>query len=602
MGRFLAVAGRPLATAVFLLAGLLAPRFFSAGSDHRVWTAGLILLGAPILWTTIRGMLAGRFAADLVASLALVTAVVLDDPLPGLVIVLMQSGGESLEQLAARRASRAVADLEAQAPRVAHRVEAEGIRDVPVAEVAVGDRLVVRPGEMVPCNGVVREGRSSLDTSRITGEPVPRSVTPGVTVASGTVNVQSPITVEATARAEGSLYHQIVELVRTAQESKAPLQRLADRAAVWFTPITVLACAAAYLGSGDATRVLAVLVVATPCPLILAAPVAMLGGISRSARHQIIVRHGTALEQLARVDTAVFDKTGTLTLGHPVVERVDPIGERRRDEILCLAAAVEQGSGHPLARPVVDAAAAAGLELPAASQVVEASGRGVTGVVAGRRVTIGALTLLRELEPAAARDFADGSGAPGLRAYLAVDGEAAGTITYADRLRPTAGSMAGALRRLGLARIVLLSGDREVNARAAAAELGIHEAIGDLLPQDKVGFVAALTKQGHRVLMVGDGANDAPALSAAAVGVAIAAHGGGISAEAADIVLLSDDLGRIPRAVAIARRTLHVARQSIGVGLGLSAAAMVVAAAGGIPPAIGALLQEAIDVAVILNA
>ncbi|MEZ4456641.1 MAG: HAD-IC family P-type ATPase [Gemmatimonadales bacterium] len=435
MGRFLAVAGRPLATAVFLLAGLLAPRFLSPGSDHLVWTAGLILLGAPILWTTIRGMLAGRFAADLVASLALVTAVVLDDPLPGLVIVLMQSGGESLEHLAARRASRAVAELEAQAPRVAHRVAADGIRDIPVADVAVGDRLVVRPGEMVPCNGIVREGRSSLDTSRITGEPLPRSVTAGVAVASGTVNIQSPITIEATARAEGSLYHQIVELVRTAQESKAHLQRLADRAAVWFTPITILACVAAYLASGDSTRVLAVLVVATPCPLILAAPVAMLGGISRSARHQIIVRHGTALEQLARVDTAVFDKTGTLTLGHPVVERVDPIGERRREEILRLAAAVEQGS--------VTAGAAGGRRrVRGARGARRQPGRRSVGT---RRHRPRRWAAGHDRRPHAAprtgllaarlRRRIGRAGAPGLSA---VDGEAAYTITYADRLRPTA--------------------------------------------------------------------------------------------------------------------------------------------------------------------
>lgn len=594
---------KPLATLLVLIAGLLAPRFISVPDVQRlIWLAGLVGLGLPIVWSTAKGVLQGRFATDLVASLAIITAVGLLQPAAGLVIVLMQTGGEALELAAARRASQAVAELESQAPRVAHRLEGDDVKDVGVEQVAVGDRLLVRPGEMIPCDSVVRSGTSSLDTSRITGEPLPRSVGPGDLVSSGTINLDRPITLEAAARADASLYHKIVELVRSAEASKAPIQRLADRVAVWFTPITIAACGLAYFISGDPTRVLAVLVVATPCPLILAAPVAMLAGVNRAARHQIIVRHGTALEQLAKIDTVLFDKTGTLTIGRPMVAEVRPIAPFTADALLRLVGAVEQGSGHLLARSTVEAAMASGVVLPPATQVIESAGRGVTGSVEGRRVTIGALTLLKEWEPAAAATFLQEADGAGLRAYVAVDHQAAGTISYADRLRPTAKPMIRGLNSLGISRVILLSGDRTLNAKAAATELGISDAVGDLLPQDKVGYVARMGKLGHQVMMVGDGANDAPALSAATVGLAIAATGGGISAEAADVVLLADDLTRIPEAIAIARRTMRIAKQSIGVGLGLSAVAMVFAGIGWIVPTVGALVQEAIDVAVILNA
>ncbi|MEZ4588615.1 MAG: heavy metal translocating P-type ATPase [Gemmatimonadales bacterium] len=602
-GRRLAL--RPAATLLIGLLGLVAPAFVARGDvRHWIWMAGLIGLGLPIVWRTVVGLFQGRFAADVVASLALVAAIALDQPFAGLVIVLMQTGGEALEDYAARRASRAVEELEAEAPRTAHLITAEGVEDVPVATVAPGDRVLVRPGETIPCDGVVADGRSALDTARITGEPVPREVEPGTAIVSGTINLHGPLVVQVTAPAEASVYAQIVELVRRAQASKAPLQRLADRAAVWFTPLTIGIAGLAWIASGDPIRALAVLVIATPCPLILAAPVAMLGGIGRAARHQVIVRNGTALEQLARVDTVVFDKTGTLTIGHPVVERVTPLGDFDEATVLRLAGAVEHGSGHLLARTTVAAAESRVGRLPDATNVVEAAGRGVTGTVGGARVTVGSATLIRDWEPEAAAAFRaldDGAG-PVLQAQVVIDGAPAGLIGYADRIRPEAPRVVESLRSLGLARQVILSGDRAANAAAAARLVGITEVEGDLLPQDKVAFVARLGREGRRVLMVGDGANDAPALSAAAVGMAVASKSGGISAEAADVVLLVDDLTRVPEAVAIARRTFEIARQSIGVGLGLSLLGMAFAAFGQVPPTVGALLQEGIDVAVILNA
>jgi cation transport ATPase len=355
--------------------------------------------------------------------------------------------------------------------------------------------------------------------------------------------------------------------------------------------------------------VLAVLVVATPCPLLLATPVAVIGGINRAARRQVIVRNGTALELLARVDTAVFDKTGTLTHGRPEVTTVETLDGTATEPLLRAAAAIEMGSGHLLARSVVEEATHRGLAIPPATDIVEHAGRGVTGRVDGRRVSVGNRALVADLHPSVhtvlAAHVAPTNG--GLRAYVALDGTddaatATGVITFGDRIRADLPAFFARLRELGLARTVLLSGDHTENVAPIAAHLGITDARGDLLPDEKVAAVRALEASGRRVLMVGDGTNDAPALSAATVGVALAAHGGGISAEAAGVVLLADDVTRVEEAVRIGRRAVAIARQSIVAGLILSGAAMVVAALGFIPPTAGALLQEGIDVAVILNA
>lgn len=571
--------------------------------DHEIGVALLVATGAPVVWRTMRGMLRGHFAADIVATLAIVTAAALQQPIAGLVIVLMQTGGEMLERYAEGRASAAVRELEAQAPQRANRVRAGSTVEIAANDVAVGDELLVRPGEMVPCDGEVISGQSHLEVARLTGEPSPERVTVGSPVRSGAVNLESPLTVRATALAAESLYARIVELVRSAQAQKSPIQRLADRYAVWFTPITLLACVLAWLISHDPLRVLAVLVVATPCPLILATPVAIIGGINRAARHQVIVRSGAALEQIGSVDTAVFDKTGTLTIGYPEVSAVLAIGAHDESSVLALAAAVEHHSGHLLARTVVAEAERRGLSVGKAERVVEEPGRGVTGDVSGKRVSIGALSYVAAMQPSAAAQLIEAQAeGEGLRAYLAIDGAAAGVVQYADRTRDGLPQFFTELRGLGVRRTLLLSGDHEHNVAALAARLGITEARGDLLPDQKVDVVRKLMADGHRVVMTGDGTNDAPALSAATVGIALAAHGGGISAEAAGIVLLADDVTRVATAIRIGRRATMIARQSIVVGLGLSAGAMVAAAFGLIAPTPGALLQEAIDVAVILNA
>jgi len=590
----------PLVTALFALAGVTLLLAGTPGWPRRIWFAGLLLTGVPVVWRTLGSAARGHFATDIVATLAIVASLLLQQPLAGLIVVLMQTGGEALERYAEGRASRAVKQLEDDAPRLAHRLDAGRILDVQATTVRVGDVILVRPGELVPCDGVVTIGSSHLDTSRLTGEPIPVRVNPGSAIMSGSANVDGALHVRATAEAAHSQYARIVELVRTAAGSKSPLQRLADRYAVWFTPITLVACAVAWAISGDPTRALAVLVVATPCPLILATPIAIIGGINRAASRQIIMRTGGALERLSGVRVAVFDKTGTLTIGRPLVSRVIAVPPYTETEVLRLTGALEQHSGHALAHSVVDAAQLAGGELPHPTDVVEHAGQGVTGRVADHVVAIGGRAYIsaRVSEPPPLETGGSGNA---LHAHTAIDGRFAGTIEFADRVRPGAAELVTALRALGLHKTLLLSGDNAAIANDVAVRVGIDVAEGDLLPGEKMARVAALSREGP-VMMVGDGSNDAPAVARAEVGVALAGHGGGVTAEAADVLILNDELSRLPEAITISRRTMRLARQSIWVGLSLSGIAMVFAATGHLTPVAGALLQEGIDVAVILNA
>jgi heavy metal translocating P-type ATPase len=571
---------------------------------QALWTIALIGAGFPVVWRTLRAARHGNFATDLVASLSIVTAAIIGQPLAGLVIVLMQTGGEALERFAERRASAAVRELEKAAPRIAHLVTGtRGLVDVPVGQLNVGDVFLVRPGELVPCDGTVISGISEIDASQLTGEAIPVPAHEGTLLMSGSLNAHGVLSVRASARAAESQYARIVELVREAQATKSPLQRLADRYAIWFTPATLAVCIVTFTLTGSWTTVLAVLVVATPCPLILATPVAIIGGINRAARRKIIVRHGAAIEMLSNATLAVFDKTGTLTVGKPSVKRVLAMSGFTEQQVLTSAGAVEQGSSHLLARVVVEEAEKRYGRLQQAKQHRESPGEGLTGMVGEIEVTIGSRAFVAR-HATTSLDLFDTAtdGDAGLRAYVLLSGKPAGIIEYADSLRPELKTSLAELAELGLSRTVLLSGDRVANARAVGLEAGIKDVYGELLPVDKATMVSRFRARGEVVLMVGDGTNDAPALSAADVGVALAGHGGGVTSEAADVVVLVDDLSKVGEAVAISRRTMRVARQSIATGLVLSGVAMIFAAYGFIPPTQGALLQEAIDVAVILNA
>lgn len=592
-----------LPIAALLVGGVAQFSFDVPVIAQGLWTLGLIVAGFPVVWRTLRAARHGNYATDVVASLSIITAVIIGQPVAGLVIVLMQTGGEALERFAERRASAAVRELENAAPRIAHLIsESRGLIDVPVGELKVGDVFIVRPGELVPCDGMVLTGVSEIDESQLTGEAIPVSARKGTAVMSGSLNVHGLLSIRASARAAESQYSKIVELVRAAQSTKSPLQRLADRYAVWFTPLTLAVCVLTFTFTRSWTNVLSVLVVATPCPLILATPVALIGGINRAARRKIIMRHGAAIEMLSGATLAVFDKTGTLTVGKPSVKNVVALDGFTEREILLNAAAVEQGSAHLLARVVVEEGEKRYTSLPEARYHHDFPGEGVTGVVGEIEVVVGSRAFVARHATTSLNDFDVAGGDGGLRAYVLLSGRPAGIIVYADSLRPELKSFLGELSRLGLTRTVLLSGDSSANAGAIGLESGIKEIHGDLLPVDKATMISRFRARGDVVMMVGDGTNDAPALSTADVGVALAGHGGGVTSEAADVVILVDDLSKVGEAVTISRRTMRLARQSIIAGLVLSGIAMVFAAYGFIQPTQGALLQEGIDVAVILNA
>jgi heavy metal translocating P-type ATPase len=581
-----------------LVAGLVIQFLFRAPVLARwVYFVTLALGGTPLVARTLWGMAHGRFAADVVAMLAIVGAVVFREPFAGAVIVLMQSGGEALEAYAMYRATASLEALLARAPKIAHRFSGAQLEDVTVEEVRPGDMLAVKPGDLVPVDGVVTAGTSAVDQSALTGEPIPIRALPGTELMSGSVNLEGALTIRALRPSAQSQYQMIVQLVDRARAEKPPIVRIADRIAIWFTPVTLLMCGIAYLLTRDPVTALAVLVVATPCPLILAAPVAVIAAISRAAAAGIIVKSGAAIEQVGRARVVVFDKTGTLTLGRPLVESVTVTNGRSADELLRLAAAVEQLSGHHFGRAVAEAGVRRGLAIPHASDVQETHGLGVSGTVDGHQVDVGSAVYLVSRGIAITDGLSEHTSA-----FVAVDRRYAGFITFADRLRHQVPALLHRLEGLGVADTVMLTGDRLESAEVIAAEAGIRTVRANLLPADKVTAVQELKSHRGAVVMVGDGINDAPALAAATVGIALGEHGPAASAAAADIVLLVDDLSRVGDAIALSQRMRRIILQSIGVGLGVSFALMIVASTGRIPPSMGAVLQEVLDAAVIVNA
>lgn len=538
---------------------------------------------------------AGSYGVDLLAVLSVTATVLVGEYWAALVVCLMLSGGEALEDYANGRARRELSSLLARAPRLAHRVGPDaGLEDVPVGDVQPGDEVWVRPGEVVPVDGVLLAEAATFDESSLSGESLPVEHRQGDTVLSGSVNGGGAVRVRASATAADSQYQAIVELVKQAQASRAPFVRLADRVAVPFTAVALVLASAAWVLSGDATRFAEVLVVATPCPLIIAAPVAFMSGMSRAARNGIIVKSAGTLEQLSRVRTVAFDKTGTLTHGAPVVAEVLPASGRSARELLALAAAVEQYSVHPLAAAIVRSAQERGIALPASHGAVEETARGARATVDGHAVRVGKLAYVVEGAP----HDVPGPGPGQIAVYVGVDGAFAGTVLLADEIRTEASTTLAALRATGVRTTVMLTGDAEATARHVAGQVGIDDVRAGLLPQDKVDAVRGLA--GRPVMMVGDGVNDAPVLAVADIGMAMGARGSTAATESADAVVVHDDLSRAVRAVRIGQRTVRVAWQAIGIGVGLSVLLMVVAATGRLPALAGAWLQEAVDLTCIL--
>ena len=593
-----------------LVAGGAAHLAGAAGAGNAAWLATGVLGAAYALWATAEALRRGRVGVDVIAVLALVGAMAVGELLAAAVISVMVTSGRALEEWAAGRAHRDLHALLERAPRTARRYSGKTFETVPLEVIAPGDVLLVASGDLVPVDGTVgRAGAGAvgaasavLDESALTGEPLPVERRPGEPVRSGVVNAGGPFDLLATASAADSTYAGIVRLVSQAETSQAPFVRLADRYAVWFLFVSLAAAGAAWALAGP-TRAVAVLVVATPCPLILAAPVALVSGLSVAARRGVVVKGGAVLERLARCTTLLLDKTGTLTSGHPSLAAIIPAGGRAAAEILRPAASLDQVSGHVLASAVVSAAAARQCELVLPERVEEVPGKGIRGIVAGHRVAVGKADWAGV--PAAApwakiarrRARLDGA----LTVFVAVDDEPAGVLVMDDPVRSDAGRTIRALRKGGIRRIVMVTGDRAEVADTVGTVIGVDEVLAECSPAEKLGAVRRESRRAPTI-MVGDGINDAPALALADVGVAMGARGATASSEAADAVLTVDRLDRLGEVTALARRTRRIALQSVLAGMAMSLAAMGAAAAGLLPAVWGALLQEAIDVAAILNA
>lgn len=586
-----------------LAAGGVAAWAGAGGLADLLWALTTAVAIVPALAWVIAGLRERRPGVDLIAVLALAGTLLVHEYLAGAVIAVMLASGRTLEARASTRAERDLKALLAAVPRVVHRYSGGILTTPPLEEVVPGDLLLVQPGEVVPVDGMVEGGRAVLDESTLTGESLPVEREAGDVVRSGSVNAGSPFDLRATTTAAASTYAGIVRLVREAQAGSAPFVRLADRYAGWFLPFTLLLAAAAWLLSGQPVRAVAVLVVATPCPLLLAAPVAIVSGLSRAARRGVIIKGGGALERLAGGRVLLFDKTGTVTVGRPTVSEVVAPAGPPGEEVLRLAASLDQVSPHVLAAAVVRAARGRGLALVLPTGVEEVSGSGIRGSVDGHAVAVGrAAWVAPGATPGWLRQVRRRAGLDGaLTVFVAVDGWPVGALLLDDPIRADAARTIRDLRRDGIDRVVMVTGDRLEIAEAVGAAIGVDEVLAERTPAEKVEAVHAAGALGTTV-MIGDGVNDAPALAAASVGVAMGARGQTASSEASDVVLSVDRLDRLGDAIRIARRARRIALESVLAGMGLSVLAMIAAVLGLLPPTTGALLQEAIDVAVILNA
>ncbi|MGG7537593.1 MULTISPECIES: heavy metal translocating P-type ATPase [unclassified Rhizobium] len=594
----------PLVTLALVGGGLA--RFVGQESlATQFWTTGTAVVFAVLVIDIGIGLHRKDFGLDLIAALAMGGAILFGEYLAGIVVALMFTGGQFLENFAQNRASREMTALLSRVPTRAARYQDSRIEDVAVSAIAPGDLVLVRRGEVVPVDGIVAGNLAVLDESALTGEALPIRRQSGQAVMSGSTNAGDAFDLKATSAAADSTYAGVIRLVEAAQRTKAPIVRLAAKFGLAFLALTLSIAASAWALTGEATRALAVIVVATPCPLILAVPVAIVSGISRCAKKGVLVKDGGALEALAAARTVLLDKTGTVTDGRARLIEIKARGDLDPLDLLRVAASLDQSSPHVVAQALVAAARERGLRLDVPSGVRETAGSGLTGRVAGREVVVGGWAFAstgiedsdfrREIEAWIRRDGT-------VAVVVTIDGALAGAMLLADQIRPEAGYVLRHLRETGIARIVLVTGDRADLAAGVGAFLGVDDVISEMKPEDKTNAVDKERVRGRPVLMIGDGVNDAPALAAADVGIAMGARGAAASSEAADVVILVDRLDRLVGALHIARRSRAIALQSVYAGMALSVAGMIAAALGYLTPVEGALFQEAIDVAVILNA
>jgi heavy metal translocating P-type ATPase len=568
--------------------------------SHWLWAAFTLPVLLALLIEIVTSLRRGEVGLDVIAALSMSAALIFDQELAAAVVALMYASGEFLESFAEGRAQRDMTALLTRVPRTALRHQNGQLEEVGLDAIVPGDRLMLRRGDVVPVDGTLAQGTAVLDQSAITGESIPIQKRVGETIMSGSTNVGEAFDFVATRRAAESTYAGIVRLVEAAQRSKAPMARLADRFAVAFLGATVLIAGGTWIWTTDPIRAVAVLVVATPCPLILAVPVAIVSGLSRAAKQGILIKGGKALEAMARVRSLVIDKTGTLTVGRARIVSIQAGEHISPNEVLRIAATLDQASKHILAQTIVSEARVRGAHLVVPTNIIETPGEGIEGCIEGHSVVVGGERFVTSrLTSGDASPVRSQPGA--VVVAVAVDGVLAGKIVFADELRVGTEGLLQHLKKIGIERIVLATGDRREVAETIAAGLSIDAVRSELTPDQKVLVVLSERKNGP-VMMAGDGVNDAPALAAADVGLAMGVRGSAASAEVADVVLLVDRLDRIVPAIEIARRSRRIALQSVYVGISLSVMGMIAAALGYLPPVQGALLQELIDVSIILNA
>lgn len=602
--------------------------FYTSSIGYWIWFIILLIGGIPIIFQTLKDMIRGHFASDVVAMLAIITAIVTNEAFPGIIIVIMQSGGKALEDYAFRKATTSLDELMARSPKIAHRKRNEyDIEDINVEDVQVNDLLVIRPGDLIPVDGIVFSGKAQIDESALTGEPLFKIKDKGDEVYSGTVNTGGIFEIYAKKISKESQYSKIVQLVQKAREEKAPIQRLADRYANWFTPITIAMCGFGWLLTHNIQTILSILVVATPCPLIFATPVAIISGINKAAKQNIIVKNGAAIEQLGKTDVIVFDKTGTVTYGTPVVENIIPtdtnndnkninkkeeIVSNTQDDLLFKSASLEQMSSHPAAQSLAKIGKEKFNHLLIPTNFHEKAGLGVEGYLNEDHIKIGSYNFIKsyknennidkEFNEYLLETMKNKQEQGKMVSFININNKNVGIIVFSDKIREGVSDMIHLLKKQNIKQTIMLTGDSLYNAKSIANQVKFDNYKFDLLPEDKVNEINRLKKQYKNIVMVGDGINDAPALTSATTGIAMGAKGTAISAEAADVVILIDDITKVSEIIQISKRTIKIVKESIFIGLGISSLLMIIASFGFIPPSIGALLQELLDISVILNA
>jgi heavy metal translocating P-type ATPase len=581
------------------LAGLVLQ--FSGQHTASHWVLGIVAIieVLPLGWDMWQNIRSGRYGIDILAATAIVASVILGQYWAGIVVVLMLTGGEALEDFAHHRAQTELDELLRNAPQKARVIRKGKTLELPVDALKIGDKVIIRAGELVPVDAIVLDGTASFNEASLTGESLPQAKQPQDQLLSGSINIDGVVTAKATATAADSQYQQIIKLVRSAAASQAPFVRLADRYSVPFTLMAYAIAIGVWVYSGQAIRFLEVIVVATPCPLLLAAPIALISGMARASRYGIIVKTGSALERLAEARSIAFDKTGTLTRGELVVDSVTALGKRSQEELLAMAASLEQNSNHVMARAIVAAAQAKKIKIKKTKGVQEIAGLGLRATLKGQPVMLGRLKFLEDSGVTIPKQFKRGSAKESV-VYVAADGQLAGIITLKDELRPDAKSTIAQLHELGVTETLMVTGDNQATAEAIASQLGISHVHAEALPADKLRILDEM--KSRPMAFVGDGVNDAPILTAADVGIALGARGSTAASESADMVIMLDELGRVATAKTIAMRTFQIARQSILIGIGLSTLLMLVFATGKFSALAGAIVQEVVDVVVIFNA